>query len=107
MPDGCTLTVNKQKTIMTFDDNSRLSGPAASVPAPSSTENKSTRSTYKFTLICKSKCKAFALEMAKQHRPANKFGRCGEDFLVACEGALRNFIASRVKSHPSKGKTLK
>jgi hypothetical protein len=59
-----------------------------------------------FKLICVSKCKKHAVEMAKQLRPSNKFTRVSEDFLLACEGNLRAFIASRVKAHPSKGKTL-
>jgi hypothetical protein len=59
-----------------------------------------------FKLICASKCKRHALEMAKQIRPANKFTRVSEDFLVACEANLRAFIANRVRSHPSIGKTL-
>jgi Trk K+ transport system NAD-binding subunit len=59
----------------------------------------------KFKLICASKCKKFALEMAQAHR-AQMFTRVSEDFLLACEANLKNFILSRVKSHPSKGKTL-
>lgn len=61
---------------------------------------------YKFKYICKSKCKKFAVEFAKINRPANKFTRVSEDFLVSCEIALKNHIQSRIKVHPSIGKTL-
>ena len=63
------------------------------------------RLTHKFKYISKSKCKRFALEFAKANR-AHKFTRVSEEFLIACEANLRNFIQSRIKSHPSKGKTL-
>lgn len=89
---------------MTFDDNQKFNAPMAPAPALTPAER---RANFKFSLICKSKCKDLALRIARDHRPANKFNRVGEDFLIACEGALRNFIASRVKMHPSKGKTLK
>lgn len=59
----------------------------------------------KFNLICTSKCKKYALEMAQTHR-AKAFTRVSSDFLIACEANMKNFILSRVKSHPSKGKTL-
>lgn len=73
-------------------------------PNPEPSPVAHTRTVFK--LICASKCKRHAIEMAKQLRPANKFTRVSEDFLMACEGNLRAFIASRVKAHPSKGKTL-
>lgn len=66
-----------------------------------------TRATFR--LICASKCKKFALEVAKaQLGPTRSrmFTRVSEDFLVACEANLKSFIHSRVRSHPSKGKTL-
>lgn len=62
-------------------------------------------SAYKFKYICRSKCKQFALEFAKVNR-AHKFTRVSEEFLLSCEAALRNHIQSRIKSHPSVGKTL-
>lgn len=64
------------------------------------------RAAFKFTYICKSKCKRLALEMAKSIRPANKFSRVSEEFLISCEIAVKNHIQSRVRSHPSNGKTL-
>jgi len=67
-------------------------------------ETPRARATFK--LICASKCKRHAIEMAKMARPANKFTRVSEDFLIACEANLKAFILSRVKAHPSKGKTL-
>ena len=60
----------------------------------------------KFRLICASKCKKFAKEFAKVNRPANKFSRVSEEFLISCEVALKNHIQSRIRSHPSNGKTL-
>ena len=59
----------------------------------------------KYRLICASKCKKFALEFAGANR-AKEFTRVGEDFLISCEVALKTHIQSRIKSHPSKGKTL-
>ena len=64
------------------------------------------RVKIKFNLICASKCKRYTLEMTKLYRPANRFSRISEEFLISCESALKNHIKSRVKSHPSKGKTL-
>jgi hypothetical protein len=64
------------------------------------------KSKFNFNLICVSKCKRHTLEMAKALRPANKFSRVSEEFLISCEVALKNHIRSRVQSHPSKGKTL-
>lgn len=60
---------------------------------------------HKFSLICASKCKKFALEYAKANR-AQGFTRVGEDFLIAIEIATRNAIQNRINQHPSKGKTL-
>ena len=66
-------------------------------------------SRVKFRLICASKCKKFALEMA-QANPAptrsKMFTRVSQEFLVACEANLKDFIRNRVRNHPSKGKTL-
>jgi hypothetical protein len=64
------------------------------------------RSAFKFKYINKSACKRLTLDMAKTLRPANKFTRVSEEFLISCEAALKNHIQSRVKTHPSKGKTL-
>lgn len=58
-----------------------------------------------FKLICASKCKKYAIEFAKATR-AQGFTRVSEDFLISCETALKTHIQSRVRSHPSKGKTL-
>lgn len=63
------------------------------------------RVPHKFKYICRSKCKQFALEFAKANR-AHKFTRVSEEFLLSCEIAIRNHIQSRIKSHPSSGKTL-
>lgn len=68
-----------------------------------------TKSKFKFKLICASKAKKFALEVAKSNPVpirAKMFTRVSEDFLIQCEVALKNFIENRVRTHPSKGKTL-
>lgn len=65
--------------------------------------------TFKFNLICASKCKRFALDVAQSSiskTRAKKFTRVSKEFLVACEANLKEFIRQRVESHPSKGKTL-
>ncbi len=55
-------------------------------------------------LINRSKVKQFALEMAKGR--AHKFTRVGGDFLIKCEGQLKEFIRNYVHRLPSKGKTI-
>ena len=65
-----------------------------------------TRPRVVFKLICASKCKKHAVELAKAIRPCNKFTRVSEEFLLSCEAALKAHIHSRIKGHPSKGKTL-
>jgi len=63
----------------------------------------------RFKLICASKCKKFTMEVAKSNpvpQRAKMFTRVSEEFLIACEVNLKNFILNRVKTHPSKGKTL-
>lgn len=92
--------------IMSFDDNSKFSAPVVPALAPATTENER-RAAFKFNYICRSKCKEFALAAAREHRHANKFERVSEEFLIAAEAALKNFIVSRVKGQPSKGVTLK
>lgn len=91
---------------MSIDDNAKFSAPVVQAPAPATTENER-RAAFKFNYICRSKCKEFALKMAREHRHANKFERVSEEFLIAAEAALKNFIVSRIKSHPSKGVTLR
>lgn len=63
----------------------------------------------KFRLICASQCKKFAKEFAKANpvpQRAKMFTRVSQDFLMACESNLKEFIRNRVKTHPSVGKTL-
>ena len=70
---------------------------------------KEIRAKAKFRLICASKCKKFAIEIAQSNpvpQRAKMFTRVSEDFLIACEAQLKNFIFNRVRSHPSVGKTL-
>lgn len=67
------------------------------------------RARAKFNLICASKVKRYALDIAKANpceARAKMFTRVSEDFLLLAEGALKNWIADRVRSQPSKGKTL-
>ena len=61
-------------------------------------------SDVKVRLINKKHVKEFALEMAKGR--AHKFTRVGGDFLLQCEGRLKDFIKSYVRQLPSKGKTI-
>ena len=61
-------------------------------------------SEVKVRLINKKHVKEFALEMSKDR--AHKFTRVGGDFLLKCEGHLKNFIRSQVHQLPSKGKTI-
>ena len=69
----------------------------------------STKVRYKPRYICKSKVKQLALQVAKAQLSSTRqkmFTRVGTSFYEACDAYLANFIASRVKSHPSRGKTL-
>jgi hypothetical protein len=61
-------------------------------------------SQVKVKLLNKAKVKEFALEMAKTR--AHKFTRVGGDFLLLCEGNLKNFILGYIRRLPSKGKTI-
>jgi hypothetical protein len=64
---------------------------------------------YKPRYICKSKVKQLALQTAHSQLSTVRqkmFTRVGTSFYEACDACLANFIASRVRSHPSKGKTL-
>ncbi len=55
-------------------------------------------------LINRKHVKEFALEMAKDR--AHKFTRVGGEFLLKCEGRLKEFVRVYVRSLPSKGKTI-
>lgn len=57
-------------------------------------------------LINKKAVRDLTLALAKQLRPHHSFERVGAAFFVRIEGALRNAIATEIKQHPSKGKTL-
>ena len=61
-------------------------------------------SEVKVRLINKKHVKQFALEMAKGR--THKFTRVGGDFLLLCEGNLKEFIRNSVRRLPSKGKTI-
>lgn len=74
------------------------------------TAPKQPRARVKFDLICASKVKKYALSIAQSNpapQRAKMFTRVSEEFLMLAEGALRNWIVNRVRSHPSVGKTLK
>lgn len=58
-------------------------------------------------IVSPSKVRALALATAQACRPAAQFARVGQDFIDAIEAATRAAIVHRVKSHPSKGVTLK
>lgn len=49
--------------------------------------------------------KQYALHVAQTTR-AHKFERVGSDFIEAIDHAVRSAIVERIKSAPSKGKTL-
>ncbi len=55
-------------------------------------------------LINRKKVKLFALAMAEGR--AHKFIRVGGEFLLKCEGHLKEFIRNYVHRLPSKGKTI-
>ena len=72
-------------------------------------QNPQQKIKYRPDLICKSKVKKLALALAQANPApsrAKMFTRVGEDFYKACEAKLREFMKSRIKSQPSKGKTL-
>jgi len=56
-------------------------------------------------LINRAKVKQLALACAQNR--ARKFTRVGDDFFVAANACLTNFINARVANHPSVGVTLK
>ena len=61
-------------------------------------------SGVKVRLLNKKHVKEFALEMAKDR--AHKFTRVGGEFLLKCEGRLKDYIRTYVRQLPSKGKTI-
>jgi hypothetical protein len=48
-----------------------------------------------------------ALHLASAHRPAQGFNRVSKEFLERIDAKVRNLVLTEVKSHPSKGTTLK
>ena len=61
-------------------------------------------SDVKLRLLNKKHVKEFALEMAKDR--AHRFTRVGGEFLLKCEGRLKDNIRTYVRQLPSKGKTI-
>lgn len=57
-------------------------------------------------LINRKGVREFALKLSRDTR-AGKFTRVSAEFLAACEINLYMFVRSRVRSHPSLGKTLR
>jgi len=57
-------------------------------------------------MIKRSAVRAFAMEVSQLAR-AGKFTRVSRDFLDVVDRRLAEIVESMVKSHPSKGKTLK
>ena len=55
-------------------------------------------------LINRKQVKLSALEMAKGQ--AHTFTRVGGDFLLKCEGQLKEFVCGYVRRLPSNGKTI-
>ena len=60
--------------------------------------------SIKVRLLNKKHVREFAIEMAKGR--AHKFTRVGGEFLLKCEGRLKDFIRAYVRQLPSKGKTI-
>jgi hypothetical protein len=48
-----------------------------------------------------------ALHLASAHRPAQGFTRVSKEFLERIDAKVRNLVLNEVKTHPSKGSTLK
>ncbi len=64
---------------------------------------------YKPRYIVRSKVKQLALQISKSNpceTRARMFTRVGTSFFEYIDGVVANAIAARVKSQPSKGKTL-
>jgi hypothetical protein len=52
-------------------------------------------------------CRELTLHLAANHRPTQGFNRVSKEFLERIDAKVRNLILTEIKSHPSKGKTLK
>jgi hypothetical protein len=52
-------------------------------------------------------CRELTLHLAAAHRPTQGFNRVSKEFLLRIDARVRNLILAEIKSHPSKGKTLK
>jgi hypothetical protein len=48
-----------------------------------------------------------ALHLASAHRPTQGFTRVSKEFLERIDAKVRNLVLNEVKTHPSKGSTLK
>jgi hypothetical protein len=48
-----------------------------------------------------------ALHLAAAHRPTQGFNRVSKEFLERIDAKVRNLVLNEVKTHPSKGHTLK
>jgi hypothetical protein len=57
-------------------------------------------------LINQKAVRDLTLALVKQLRPHHPFERVGASFIARIEGAVRSAIATEIKQHPSKGKTL-
>jgi hypothetical protein len=80
---------------------------SSTVPSP---EQKPVKVKFNFTLVKAAKVKALALSIARSNPAptrAKMFTRVHEDFLIACEANLKEFVRGRVHRHPSSGKTLR
>jgi len=58
-------------------------------------------------IVSPSKVRQLALSVARVCRPTAGFTRVSKEFIDAIEASTRAAITARVKSHPSKGTTLK
>jgi hypothetical protein len=68
------------------------------------TEESSKLKLMPLEFINAAKCKRYALKCCEQRH--HKFTRVSREFLEQVNDAVRNLIANKVSSAPSKGKTL-
>jgi len=57
-------------------------------------------------IVNQRKVRDLALAKSKEYRNG-KFTRVGKEFFVAIDGVVHRLVEDRVRTHPSKGKTLK
>ena len=82
---------------------------AADGESSNASRNKESERLYSINptpLLCRSKVRDLALDLARQLRPFNKFNRVSEETMIAANEAVRQFLEGHVKRMPLKGRTL-